>query len=91
VHATRSPKAHGVPNVANLITYGASPRASIALLKASKAKAFLAQRAYVLPEDVRALSVDVLRHRIGLSYEAEASNTTAEQIIAEILNKVIVP
>jgi MoxR-like ATPase len=91
VHATRSPKVHGVPNIANLITYGASPRASIALLKASKAKAFLAQRAYVLPEDVRALSVDVLRHRIGLSYEAEASNTTAEQIIAEILNKVIVP
>ncbi|MFW5886914.1 MAG: AAA family ATPase, partial [Bacteroidota bacterium] len=75
----------------NMISYGGSPRASIFLAQASKAFAFIKRRGYVIPEDVRAVCHDVLRHRIGLSYEAEAENITSEDIITEILNTVEVP
>lgn len=91
VFATRNPKDSGLPKMENLIGYGASPRASINLALAAKAHAFLKKRAYVIPEDVRAVCYDVMRHRIGLTYEAEAENITTEDIISEILNKVIVP
>ena len=74
-----------------MISYGASPRASISLAQASKAYAFIKRRRYVVPEDVRAVCPDVLRHRIGLSYEAEANDITSEQIISDILNIVEVP
>lgn len=74
-----------------MISYGASPRASINLALASKAYAFLKKRGYVIPEDVRAIAQDVMRHRIGLTYEAEAENITTEEIISEILNTVEVP
>jgi MoxR-like ATPase len=74
-----------------MISYGGSPRASISLSLASKAYAFIKRRGYVIPEDVRAVCYDVLRHRIGLSYEAEANNLTTEDIISEILNTVEVP
>ena len=74
-----------------MISYGASPRASINLAIASKAYAFIKRRGYVIPEDVRAVCQDVLRHRIGLSYEAEAENVTSEHIITEILNTIEVP
>jgi MoxR-like ATPase len=74
-----------------MIAYGASPRASINLALAARAFAFLKHRGYVIPEDVRAICPDVMRHRIGLSYEAEANNLTTEEVIAEILNKVEVP
>lgn len=74
-----------------MISYGGSPRASINLALASKAYAFIKRRGYVIPEDVRAVAPDVLRHRIGLTYEAEAENVTTEQIINEILNVVEVP
>lgn len=75
----------------NMISYGGSPRASISLAKAAKAYAFIKRRGYVIPEDVRAVCHDVLRHRIGLTYEAEANNITSEDIINEILNQVEVP
>jgi MoxR-like ATPase len=75
----------------DMIAYGASPRASINLALAARAFAFLKHRGYVIPEDVRAICPDVMRHRIGLSYEAEANNLTTEEVIAEILNKVEVP
>ena len=75
----------------DMITYGGSPRASINLAKASRAYAFIKHRGYVVPEDVRAVVHDVMRHRIGLSYEAEASNITAEEIVSKIVNKVEVP
>ena len=78
-------------NLQNLIQYGGSPRASIALATASKALAFLKRRGYVIPEDIRNVCPDVLRHRIGLTYEAEAENVTSEDIISQILNKVEVP
>jgi len=91
VFATRSPGEVGLDNFINMISYGASPRASINLALASKAYAFIRQRGYVVPEDVRAICHDVLRHRIGLTYEAEAENITQEDIIAEILNRVEVP
>lgn len=91
VFATRNPKDSGLAKMQNLISYGASPRASINLALAAKAHAFLKKRAYVIPEDVRAVCYDVMRHRIGLSYEAEAENITTEDIISEILNTVIVP
>jgi MoxR-like ATPase len=91
VFATRTPDKYGLPNLANYITYGASPRASIAMAHAAKAFAFLQNRAYVLPEDVRAICMDVMRHRIGLSYQAEAENLTQESIVNQILNKVNVP
>lgn len=91
VFATRNPKEYRLNKFAPLISYGASPRASINLAIASKAHAFIKRRGYVIPEDVRAVCHDVMRHRIGLSYEAEAENITAEDIINEILNNVEVP
>ncbi|MCP9611884.1 AAA family ATPase [Coprobacter tertius] len=91
VFATRFPQDHGLNELKEMISFGASPRASINLALASRSYAFLKQRGYVIPEDVRAVCYDVMRHRIGLSYEAEANNMTAEEIISEILNKVEVP
>jgi MoxR-like ATPase len=91
VFATRFPEEHGLPNLKEMISFGASPRASINLALAARAYAFIKRRGYVIPEDVRAVCFDVLRHRIGLSYEAEANNLTSEEIISEILNKVEVP
>ena len=91
VFATRYPEKDGLPELKNLITFGGSPRASISLAKAARAYAFIKRRGYVIPEDVRAVAHDVLRHRIGLSYEAEATNVTSEQLVSNILNKVEVP
>ena len=91
VFATRYPKQYGLEELAPMITFGASPRASINLAKASRAYAFIKRRGYVVPEDVRAVAHDVLRHRIGLSYEAEANNITTEDIVSQIINKVEVP
>ena len=91
VFATRYPEKYGLKELNGLITYGGSPRASISLAKASKAYAFIKRRGYVVPEDVRAVAHDVLRHRIGLSYEAEATNVTSEEIISKIINNVEVP
>jgi MoxR-like ATPase len=91
VYATRKPEDYGLEKLANLISYGASPRASISLAMASKAYAFIKRRGYVIPEDVRAVCYEVLRHRIGLTYEAEAENMTTDQIISEIINAVEVP
>ena len=91
VFATRYPEENNLPNLKSMITFGASPRASINLALAARAYAFIKRRGYVIPEDVRAVCFDVLRHRIGLSYEAEAQNLTSEEIISEILNKVEVP
>jgi MoxR-like ATPase len=91
VFATRSPKDAQLPNLANLINYGASPRATISMALASKAYAFIKRRGYVIPEDVRAVAMDVMRHRIGVTYEAEAEEVTSETIVQEILNKVEVP
>ena len=91
VFATRQPQDYGLAKISNLIQYGGSPRASISLALAAKALAFLRRRGYVIPEDVRNVAHDVLRHRIGLTYEAEAENITSEDIITQILNKVEVP
>ena len=91
VFATRNPEKYGLEKLKDLISFGASPRASINLAIASKAYAFIKRRGYVIPEDVRALCNDVLRHRIGLSYEAEAENITTEDIINDILNAVEIP
>lgn len=91
VFATRYPAKSGLNDLANIISFGASPRASISLAKASKAYAFLHGRGYVIPEDVRAVCHDILRHRIGLTYEAEANNITTDDIITSILDKVEVP
>ena len=91
VYATRTPQDYGLGKIANFISYGASPRASISLAMASKAYAFIKRRGYVIPEDVRAVCYEVLRHRIGLTYEAEAENMTTDQIISEIINAVEVP
>jgi MoxR-like ATPase len=91
VFATRNPKDYKLQKFEPLISYGGSPRASISLAIASKAYAFIKRRGYVIPEDVRAVCQDVLRHRIGLTYEAEAENITTEDIINEILNTVEVP
>lgn len=91
VFATRNPGEYRLGKFAQLISYGGSPRASINLALASKAYAFIKRRGYVIPEDVRAICADVLRHRIGLTYEAEAENITSENIISEILNTVEVP
>ena len=91
VFATRTPEEYGLAHLKDLITFGGSPRASISLALASKAYAFIKRRGYVIPEDVRAIAKDVLRHRIGLSYEAEAESVTTEDIINEILNAVEVP
>lgn len=91
VFASRFPDQYKLPSLNPLISYGGSPRASINMALASKAYAFIRQRGYVIPEDVRAICHDVLRHRIGLTYEAEAENITTEDIINDILNKVEVP
>jgi MoxR-like ATPase len=91
VFATRSPGEFGLKSLAPLINYGASPRASIAMAQASRALAFLKRRGYVIPEDVRSVAADVLRHRLGLTYEAEAENVTPEDIIGKVLNSVEVP
>ena len=91
VYATRTPKDYNLEDLEALIEFGGSPRASIALAMASKAYAFINKRGYVIPEDVRRVCHDVLRHRIGLSYEAEAENVNTETIINTILNKVEVP
>lgn len=91
VFATRRPSDFGMPDLQSIISYGASPRASISLALASRAYAFLRGRGYVIPEDVRAVSHDVMRHRVGLSYEAEANNIGADEVITEILDKVQVP
>ena len=91
VFATRFPDRYGLAELKDLITFGGSPRASINLAKASRAYAFIKRRGYVVPEDVRAVAHDVLRHRIGLSYEAEAANVSSEEIVSKIINKVEVP
>lgn len=91
VFSTRFPQEHGLPNLENMISFGASPRASISLASAARAYAFIKHRGYVIPEDIRTVCHDVLRHRIGLSYEADANNLTTEEVISEILNKVEVP
>lgn len=91
VFATRFPEEYKLGKLKPLISYGGSPRASISLAHAAKAYAFIKRRGYVIPEDIRAVCHDVLRHRIGLTYEAEAENITSEQIINEILNAVEVP
>jgi MoxR-like ATPase len=91
VFATRYPKENNLKKLANLISYGGSPRASINLALAAKAYAFIKRRGYVIPEDVRAISLDVMRHRVGLTYEAEAENITTDQVINEVLNIVEVP
>lgn len=91
VFATRFPKEYKLDKFAPLISYGGSPRASINLALAAKAYAFIKRRGYVIPEDVRAVCLDVMRHRIGLTYEAEAENITTEYIINELLNVVEVP
>lgn len=91
VFASRNPKDAQLQNLENLIQYGASPRASINLALASKAFAFIKRRGYVIPEDVRAVCMDVMRHRIGVTYEAEAEEVTSETIVQEILNKIEVP
>jgi MoxR-like ATPase len=91
VFATRYPSEYKLKNFENLINYGASPRASINLALAAKAFAFIKRRGYVIPEDIRAVAHDVMRHRIGLTYEAEAENVTTEDIINEVLNTIEVP
>lgn len=91
VFATRNPESCGLNDLEGIIAYGASPRASISLALASRAYAFLQGRGYVIPEDVRAVCHDVMRHRIGLTYEAEANNISADEIISSILDKVQVP
>ena len=91
VYATRTPAEYGLKDLEGLISYGGSPRASISLALASKAYAFIKRRGYVIPEDVRAVCNEVLRHRVGLTYEAEAENVTPEEIISRVLNAVIVP
>lgn len=91
VFSSRYPEKYGLGELKDMITFGGSPRASISLAKAARAYAFIKRRGYVVPEDVRAVAHDVLRHRIGLSYEAEASNITSEEIVSKIINKVEVP
>ena len=91
VFASRYPEKYGLNELKEMITFGGSPRASINLAKAARAYAFIKHRGYVVPEDVRAVAHDVMRHRIGLSYEAEASNVTSEEIVSKIINRVEVP
>jgi len=91
VFATRNPKDYGLEDMADLIAYGASPRASIYLAKTAKAHAFLKRRGYVTPEDVRAIGMDVLRHRIIVTYEAEAEELSSEDVVRKVLNKIEVP
>ena len=91
IFATRDPEKYGLSHLKNMIDFGASPRASINLAKATKAYAFIQRRGYVITEDVRTLSYDILRHRISLTYEAEAENLSTEDIITQILNSVEIP
>lgn len=91
VFATREPANHGLKQLASLIEFGGSPRASINLALAAKAKAYIERRGFVIPEDIRAICTDVLRHRIGLTYEAQAENVSTEKIVEEIINTVHVP
>ncbi|MEI9946825.1 MAG: hypothetical protein WDN26_21720 [Chitinophagaceae bacterium] len=91
VFATRTPDKYQLEKLKPLISYGGSPRASISLAVAAKAQAFLNKRGFVIPEDVRSICNDVLRHRIGLTYEAEAENVNVEDVIEEILKKINVP
>lgn len=91
VFATREPAEYGLSEIAPMISFGGSPRASINMALAAKAHAYLRKRAFVIPEDIRAIAQDVLRHRIGLTYEAQAENITSEQIIEKILNTIQIP
>lgn len=91
VFSTRFPEQYGLKELKDMISFGGSPRASINLALAARAYAFIKHRGYVIPEDVRAVAHDVLRHRIGLTYEAEANNITSDEIISQILNKIEVP
>ncbi len=91
VHATRDPKAYGLAELADFIDFGASPRASISLNLAARAHAFLRHRGYVTPEDVKAIGVDVLRHRVILTYEAEAEEMTSEHVVRKLFEHVEVP
>jgi MoxR-like ATPase len=91
VHATRDPKAYGLPELTDLIQYGASPRASIYLNMAARAHAFLRRRGYVTPEDIKAIGVDVLRHRVIVTYEAEAEEMTSEHIVRKLFERIEVP
>ena len=91
VFASRYPERYGLGELKDMITFSSSPRASMSLAKAARAYALMKHRGYVIPEDVRAVAHDVMRHRIGLSYEAEASNVTSEEIVSRIINKVEVP
>lgn len=91
VFATRFPQDYGLNNMKSFISYGASPRATINLALAARGLAFIKRRGYVIPEDIRAICLDVLRHRIGLTYEAEAENVKAEDVITEIVNRIDVP
>ncbi len=91
VFATRDPRGHGLPDLAPLVEYGASPRATIFLTMAARAHAFLRRRAFVTPEDVKAVAYDVLRHRITLTYEAEAEEVTPEKVVSRVLDRIEVP
>ena len=91
VFATRFPNTYGLSDLTPLIAFGGSPRASICLARAARAYAFIKQRGYVVPEDIRSVAHDVLRHRIGLTYEAEATGVSVEEIISRVINKVEVP
>ena len=91
VFATRYPEKYGLSEIKNYISFGASPRASINLAIAARAFAFIKGRAFVIPEDVKAIAKDVLRHRIGLSFEAEAEDITADELVERILGKVQAP
>jgi MoxR-like ATPase len=91
VHATREPKTYGLAELADFIEFGASPRASIYLNLAARAHAFLRRRGYVTPEDIKAVGTDVLRHRVILTYEAEAEEMTSEQVVRKLFEKIEVP
>jgi MoxR-like ATPase len=91
IFATRDPKGHGLPDLVPLVEYGASPRATIYLALAARAHAFLRRRAFVTPEDVKAVAYDVLRHRITLTYEAEAEEVTPEKVVSRVLDRIEVP
>jgi MoxR-like ATPase len=91
VFSTRKPKEFGLDELTDLIAYGASPRASIYLSMAAKAHAFLRRRGYVTPEDVRSVAMDVLRHRLIVTYEAEAEEISAEDLVRKVINKIEVP
>jgi MoxR-like ATPase len=91
VFATRDPRGHGLADLAPLVEYGASPRATLFLALAARAHAFLRRRAYVTPEDVKAVAYDVLRHRITLTYEAEAEEVTPERVVSRVLDRIEVP